>query len=138
MLDGLRAPKKSELTRKRKIFTNLPRGGTRKRPSCGRIFETIILSHSMLTSLSILAQNRYRLRLRQFQFNLYQQDAIVIVGSDDNSQQKKTPKGKGKPEEVRHGHVRYALMNIPRTKNHQYNHRKRCAAKIMMGLGGFS
>ena len=36
LLDGLRAPKakKSELTRKRKIFTNPPRGGTRKRPSC--------------------------------------------------------------------------------------------------------
>ena len=25
-----------------------------------------------------------------------------------------------------------------RTKNHQYNNRKRCAAKIKMGLGGFS
>ena len=33
-LDGLRASKKSELTRKRKIFTNPPRGGTHKRPSC--------------------------------------------------------------------------------------------------------
>ena len=35
LLDRLRAPKKSELTRKRKIFTNPPREGTRKkRPSC--------------------------------------------------------------------------------------------------------
>ena len=33
-------------------------------------------------------------------------------------------------------HVHYALMNIPRTKNHQYNNRKSCAAKIMMGFGG--
>ena len=33
LLDGLRAPKKSKLTRKR-IFTNPPRGGTRKRLSC--------------------------------------------------------------------------------------------------------
>ena len=30
--------------------------------------------------------------------------------------------------------MRYALMNIPRTKNRQCNNRKRCAAKIM---GGF-
>ena len=41
-------------------------------------------------------------------------------------------------EEVRHSHVRYALMNIPRTKNHRHNNRKCCAPKIMMGLGGFS
>ena len=40
-------------------------------------------------------------------------------------------------EEVRHSHMRYALKNIPRTKIHQYNNRKRCAAKIKMGLGGF-
>ena len=40
-------------------------------------------------------------------------------------------------EEVGHSHMCYALKNIPRTKNHQYNNRKRCAAKIMMGLGGF-
>ena len=38
------------------------------------------------------------------------------------------------PEEVRHGHVPYALMNIPRTKNRQCNNWKRCVAKIMMGL----
>ena len=37
-------------------------------------------------------------------------------------------------EEVRHYHVRYALMNIPWTKNHRYNNRKRCAAKIKMGF----
>ena len=41
-------------------------------------------------------------------------------------------------EEVRHGHVCYALMNIPRTKNHQYNNRKRCASKDHDGFrGGF-
>ena len=34
LLDGLRASNKSELTRKRKIFTNSPRGGTCKCPSC--------------------------------------------------------------------------------------------------------
>ena len=33
--------------------------------------------------------------------------------------------------------VMCALMNVPRIKNHQYNNWKRCAAKIMMGLGGF-
>ena len=33
--------------------------------------------------------------------------------------------------------VRYALMNTPRTKNHQYNNPKHCVAKIVMGLGGF-
>ena len=40
------------------------------------------------------------------------------------------------PEEVRHGHVRHALMNIPRTKNCQYENSKRYTAKIIMGLGG--
>ena len=34
-------------------------------------------------------------------------------------------------------HVYYAWMNIPETKKHQYNNWKCCAAKIMMGLGGF-
>ena len=33
--------------------------------------------------------------------------------------------------------MRYALMNIPRTKHHYYNNRKRCAAMIMMDLGLF-
>ena len=28
------------------------------------------------------------------------------------------------------------LMNIPKTKHHQYQQSERCAAKIMMGLGG--
>ena len=40
-------------------------------------------------------------------------------------------------EEVQNGHVCYALMNIPRTKNRQCNNRKHCAAKIVMGLGFF-
>ena len=36
LLEQLRAPKKSELTRKRKIFANMPRepGMRKKRPSC--------------------------------------------------------------------------------------------------------
>ena len=29
------------------------------------------------------------------------------------------------------------LMNIPKTKHHQYQQSERCAAKIMMGLGVF-
>ena len=37
--------------------------------------------------------------------------------------------------EVRHSHVRYALMSIPRTKN-QYNSQKRCVTKIMMEFRG--
>ena len=28
-------------------------------------------------------------------------------------------------------------VNIPRTKNHQYNNQKHCAVKIKMSLGGF-
>ena len=40
-------------------------------------------------------------------------------------------------EEVRHYHVHYTLMNFPRTKNNRHSSRKRCAAKIKMGLGGF-
>ena len=39
-------------------------------------------------------------------------------------------------EEVRHGHVRYALMKIPKIKNRQYDNSKRCTTKIIMGLGG--
>ena len=37
------------------------------------------------------------------------------------------------PEEFKHGHMRYALVKIPRTK---YNNWKCCAAKILMGLWG--
>ena len=38
------------------------------------------------------------------------------------------------PEEVRYSHVCYALMNVLKPS---IQHRKRCEAKIMMGLGEF-
>ena len=49
LLDGLRAAKKSELTRKRKIFTNPSRGGTCKQLSCSSNPKSVTPSGNAIT-----------------------------------------------------------------------------------------
>ena len=82
-------------------------------------------SGSLVSGPSLVSGGNGKRRPRRYHC---MNDVSVYLGKTEGRGQR--------AEEVRHSHVRYALMNIPRTKNHQYNNRKRCVAKIMMGLGG--